>query len=213
MQYGYRMKTCTLWFTFSKSSIESKIAALPAHEDRVICSRALEFLLASPNSSYKHFFDLRDDLIRQGKEPNIFDVYTWVGIECAIWPNLYPFTSWCESIHDGGEHRHSSKISFTAKCFSPVLDYSLKFDLLQFVFDRWLYKTITDAINSCRMNSDKDALSSAFYALQDNTEFEQIYWICQWSNCCRFSGLWQYNHCSSSSWYHYKHISSNTSDK
>ena len=114
-------------------------------------------------------------MLDQGKEPNIFDIYKWVGIEFAIWPNLYPFTSWCESIHDGGEHRQSFKISFIAKCFSQVVDYSLNFELLQFVFDRWLYKTITGAINSCRLYSNEDALSSAFYALQDKP-FSVGYW-------------------------------------
>ena len=175
MQYGYRKKTCTLRFTCSKASVNAKIAALPSEEDRLICMRALQFLLASPNSSYKKFFDIRNDLVTQGKEPNIFDVYKWVGIECAIWPNIYPFTSWCESIHDGGEHRRSSKISFIAKCFSPLLDYSLNFELLQFVFDRWLYKTVTGAINSCCLNRTEDALSSASYALQEKP-FSIGYW-------------------------------------
>ena len=35
------------------------------------------------------------------------------------------------------------------------------------MFDRWVYKAITGAINSCRLNRTEDALSSAFYALQE----------------------------------------------
>ena len=101
-------------------------------------------------------------------------------IKCATRPNLYHFTSCCESIHDGGEHGQSSKVSFIAKCFSPLLDYSLNFELLQFVFDSWLYKIITGAINSCRLNRIEDALSSAFYALQEKP----------------FSiGCWDWQHC------------------
>ena len=96
MQYGYRKKTCALRCACSKLSVETKIAALPLEEDRIICMTALHYLLETQNSSYKQFFDIRNDLFDQGKELNIFDIYKWVGIEFAIWPNLYPFASWCE---------------------------------------------------------------------------------------------------------------------
>ena len=36
------------------------------------------------------------------------------------------------------------------KVLSTVVDYSLDFDLLQFNYDRWLFKTVTGAINSSR---------------------------------------------------------------
>ena len=44
---------------------------------------------------------MRENFINAKKEPNVFDLYKWEGIEWALWPNLYPLTSWCDSIDDG----------------------------------------------------------------------------------------------------------------
>ena len=41
----------------------------------------------------------------------------------------------------------SGKISYLHKVLSPVVDYSLDFELLQFQHDRWLFKAITGAVN------------------------------------------------------------------
>ena len=74
----------------------------------------------------------RDQLHAMNIEPNMFDIYTWVGIECARWPNLYPLTHWRESGWHGSTGKESSKISFLTTCFSSVIDYSVHFELLQF---------------------------------------------------------------------------------
>ena len=173
MKYGYRKKTGILRLSCSKDPVEQKIALLPSERDRDICTTALHFLLSTSSSSYKKFYDMRNDFASAHKEPNIFDVYKWEGIECALWPNLYPFTTWCDTIHDGSSDRRSSKISFITKCLSEVIDYSLHFNLLQFQFDRWLYKTITGAIHSSRLSTNKPV--SAFQALQDKP-FSKGYW-------------------------------------
>lgn len=75
------------------------------------------------------------------------------GIECALWANLYPFTSWCESTLSGKDSRLSSKIAFCAKLFSEVADYGLNFDLLQWQYDRALYKVVSRAINTARFSN------------------------------------------------------------
>ncbi len=51
----------------------------------------------------------------------------------------------------------------------------MKFHLLQFVFDTWLYKTITGAINSADMNSTLTDSPTAFFYLQDKP-FSTGYW-------------------------------------
>lgn len=71
-------------------------------------------------------------------------------MECALWPTLYHRRSLCETMLTGQRNRASSKISFMHKVLSTVVDYSLDFDLLQFNYDRWLFKTVTGAINSSR---------------------------------------------------------------
>ena len=146
MKYGYRKKTGILRLSCSKDPVEHKIALLPSVEDRAICTTALNFLLSTSSSSYEKFYDM---------------------------PNLYPFTTWCDTIHDGSSDRKSSKISFITKCLSEVIDYSLHFNLLPFQCDRWLYKTITGAIHSSPLSTTKPV--SAFQALQDKP-FPKGYW-------------------------------------
>lgn len=41
-------------------------------------------------------------------------------------------------------------MSFLVKLLSGIVDYGLLFDLLHFHYDRWLYKTITGAINTAK---------------------------------------------------------------
>ncbi|KAL9976527.1 hypothetical protein ACROYT_G013841 [Oculina patagonica] len=74
----------------------------------------------------------------------------------------------CESVLRGQENRASCKISYTNKLFSPVVDYCLDFELLQFQYDRWLFKTIT-------INSAKASRCSPNTSLQDKS-FSATYW-------------------------------------
>ncbi len=62
------------------------------------------------------------------------------------------------------------KVSFTMKILSEVLDYSLDYDLLQFVYDRWLFTTVSGAISSSR-----DFGTSAATSLSMKT-FSIEYW-------------------------------------
>lgn len=179
MKHGYRRKTAIFRLTCSIISVEDKIQSLQSPTDKEICSNAFHYLKGSRLSSYSSFLDMRETFLREQRQPTVFDVFKWKGIECALWPNIYPFTSWCESIHDGVESRKSSKKSFLTKCFSPVLDYSFNFSLLQFVFDRWIFKTVTGAINSAKIFSAKNAQSLAFNSLQDKS-FCKGYW--QWQH-------------------------------
>ena len=72
------------------------------------------------------------------------------GIECALWPHLYPRRSWCETTLKGNTSRLSIKVAFLIKVFSSILDYALDFELLQFHYDLWLFKTVSRAISTAR---------------------------------------------------------------
>ena len=80
----------------------------------------------------------------------IFTAHEFQGVECALWPSLYHSTVLCESLIAGQSNRKSRKASFLHKVLSPVVDFSLDYELLQYLYDRWLFKTITGAINSSR---------------------------------------------------------------
>ena len=163
MQCGYRKKTDILRLPVCPMSVPEKIEALSDLEDKRICQAVYDYLMSSLSSSYLKYHAMRAEIIYKHKEPSVFAMYTWEGIECALWPQLYPFTTWCESIHDGCTSRKSSKVSFITKCLCAIVDYCLDFDLLQCIFDRWLYKTITGAINTYRSISQSQSQSAAFF--------------------------------------------------
>ena len=60
------------------------------------------------------------------------------------------------------------------KVLSPVVDYSLNFKLLQYQYDRWLFKTITGTVNS-----SQESGCSPNVALQQKF-FSATYW--QWQH-------------------------------
>ena len=59
-------------------------------------------------------------------------------------------TDWCETVLKGNETRLSTKVAFITKVFSNTLDYALQYQLLQFHYDLWLFKTVSGAISSAR---------------------------------------------------------------
>ena len=78
----------------------------------------------------------------------LFSAPEYHGIECALWPTLCLTTSMCESTIEGQTNQAGGKESYLHKVLSSVVDFSLDFDLFQCQFDRWLFKTITDTVNT-----------------------------------------------------------------
>ena len=107
---------------------------------------ACRYLTTSVKTHYTHFIQLREEHIKSGKQLNLNDYKQNDGVECALWPNLYLFYEWCEAKLSGNTSRQSAKFSFTMKILSEILDYALDYDLLQFVYDRWLFTTVSGAI-------------------------------------------------------------------
>ena len=103
-----------------------------------------------------------------------------VGIECAAWPHLYWATTMCETyarsqdrrrLRSAGkpdeaeeeddddddpsarvERRHSAKASFFAKLLSRVIGYGTEYELVQFIYDLWMYSGIGGAQNAAKTN-------------------------------------------------------------
>ena len=90
------------------------------------------------------------------------------GLECALWPCLYPYSSWCESLLP--RTKDSILHSFRLKLLCNIIDYNTNFELLQFQYDRWQFKTITGAFNSGKVRH-----CSPLRAL-DNKHFTCGYW-------------------------------------
>ena len=56
----------------------------------------------------------------------------------------------CESMLEGQDNRASGKIAFMHKLLSPVQHFAINFEILQYQYDRWLFKTITGAVNASK---------------------------------------------------------------
>ncbi len=167
--HGYQVKCCPIKLRTSEQSVKEKIRSL-----NDASQNAYDYLVTANDSSYSHFLRLREKIIAEGTSLNLFHFSDTRGIECALWPNLYPFSAWCESnISDSGS-RLSMKVSFHTKLLSEILDYGLHYDLLQFQYDRWLYKTVSGAINTARFLKCSPARSL------DTKTFSATYW--QWQH-------------------------------
>ena len=172
--HGYRVKTGMTKLSPSDKSVEEKIRDLPDRSDRQKCRIAYNYLITSIHSSYSHFVKLREEIVESQATFNCFDFSLTAGIECALWPNLYPFTNWCESTLCGKDTRLSSKIAFCTKLFSEIVDYGLHFELLQWQYDRALYKVVSGAINTVRFSNCSPARAL------DSKSFSPTYW--QWQH-------------------------------
>lgn len=167
---GYRVKRGMFRLSPQQTTVIDNINAITDRTTRERCLIAYNFLMNNQRSSYKRFIELRNDVVTNETRFNTYNLLQTQGIECALWPPLYPFTEWCESIISGRDSRLSSKKSFLTKVHSQIIDYSLHFDLLLFHYDRWIFKTVTGAMTSARMFKCSPARS-----LDDKT-FSPEYW-------------------------------------
>ena len=117
---------------------------------RQVDKDAYNFLIANEHSAYKHFVQLRETAVSQQKRFNVCDFTKNVGIECALWPNLYPALDFCKTLLISKENRASTKVAFMTKVFSKISDYATNYELLQFHYDLWLFKTVSGAITTAR---------------------------------------------------------------
>ena len=86
----------------------------------------------------------------------------------------------------GQSNRQSGKVSFMHKVLSPVIDFCLDYELLQYQYDWWLFKTIAGAINSSKASG-----CSPNAALQQNS-FSPTYW--EWQHLYLLDAVRQYGY-------------------
>ena len=175
-QYGYRQKTNLFRLTWSEQTVLEKIHSLDDAESKNRCISAYEFLMSHEESAYAKFVNVIETSFEESKRFNVYDFTQNVGVECALWPNLYPNFSFCETSLSGQESRVNSKIAFMTKVFSQISDYGTSFELLQIHYDIWLFNTVSGAITTAQQRSCSPATS-----LQAKT-FSPEYW--KWQLRC-----------------------------
>jgi len=111
---GYRKKGSMFRVSWSAESVQDKVAALP-HNDQAKCQTVYDWLMSNNNSTYRTYVIDRERAILRNEKFNFYDYNQRKGIECALWPSLYPYSDWCDSTLDGRETRLSSKVSYMIK--------------------------------------------------------------------------------------------------
>ena len=142
---GNRIKNGAFELRYREDTVQDRIDNITDEESKNRLQTCYDYLKNSTLSCYKQY-------LQNEKPPNprIIKIKFWKvykdfpGIECALWPVLYPFTSWCESILVNSS---SILTSFRCKILSNIVDYNSTFELVQFHYDRWLYKTICAAVS------------------------------------------------------------------
>ena len=167
---GYRQRTGPFRVSWSTPIVRDSIDQIQDEDRRERLFDAYEYLLNAADSSYSHLIGMQ---LRGERQPILYEIYSsprYRGIECAMWPALYFRTDLCESVLEGQNHRTSGKISFIHKILSPVFDYSIQYDLLQYQYNRWLFKTITGAVNTSKASGCSPNRSL------ENKSFSKTFW-------------------------------------
>lgn len=129
---GYRQRTGPFRVSWSTTLVRDSIEEIPDQDRRDRLLDAYLYLLNSPESSYSQFVRMQ---LRAERKPFLYEIFSsprYRGIECALWPVLYFRTSMCESVLEGQNNRASGKISYMHKVLSPVANYALNYDILQY---------------------------------------------------------------------------------
>ena len=128
MQHGYQQKNGMCHVTWKTVTVQQSLAALEDEHTRRECQQAYNLLMNTPTSLYKAFINKHNEALKTNEKINLYSAIE--GIECCLWPHLYPYTDLCETTLKGNESRLSGKIAFLNKVFSNILDYGLTYDAM-----------------------------------------------------------------------------------
>lgn len=141
---GYRVKTAAISLHQREDSVEERICNVVDPLKRKRLEDAFEYLMLSDESSYNEYYVMNLEM-KVNKIP-FYKAFQMDYLETAIWPILY-FAKWlCPSHISSSETHASSRSQFMMQCRSTITDYADCYELLQYQYERWLYKTVSGAI-------------------------------------------------------------------
>ena len=167
---GYRQRTGLFRISWCKQMVQQKICLVEDPGRRSFLQRVYDLLLMKEDSSYSRFILMH---FTGERPPFLYEIFSsplYRGVECALWPALYHTTSLCESILEGQDNRATGKIAFMRTLLSPVHDFSINFEISQYQYNRWLFKTITGAVNASKASG-----CSPNHSLE-NKSFSKTFW-------------------------------------
>ena len=83
--------------TWKDTSVEATINTLEDNASKIRCQLPYNIIMNANESSYNIFIEKHPNALESGEKINLYKYATNEGIECCLWPNLYPYTSWCET--------------------------------------------------------------------------------------------------------------------
>ena len=96
-----------------------KIERLPPSQKEV-AEDAYLFLMSSRRSAYKQFVRKHETVVANGGDrKQSLNILQTRYIECALWPDLYPFKKWCDSFWDGSHEKYASAEGVTSPRACP----------------------------------------------------------------------------------------------
>ena len=131
MQHGYEQKNGMCHITWKQTSVQAAINALGDNASKIRCQLAY--------SSYKIFVDKQQNALESGEKINLYNYAANEGRVLSIQVGVKPLSK-----------ATKGKVSFINKLFSNIVDYATTYDLLQFHYDLWIFKTVSGAISSTR---------------------------------------------------------------
>ena len=167
---GYRQRTGPFRVSWYSTPVRDRLDEIVDEDRRDRLLQAYYYLLNSAESSYCHFIRMQ---LRGERRPFLYEIHSsprYRGVECALWPALYYRTSLCESVLEGQNNRASGKISYMHKVLSGVVDFAINYDILHYQYDRWLFKTITGAVNASKASGCSPNRSL------ENKSFSKTFW-------------------------------------
>ena len=107
-KHGYRVHTDMIRFWWRPQTVQEQVQSLQDERDRAAAQAAYRYLMNSADSSYGHFVQMHERFLRRHRASLTGEADDRLlrlprraleeeGLECAVWPHLYPRTSMCET--------------------------------------------------------------------------------------------------------------------
>ena len=107
-KHGYRVHTDMIRFWWRPQTVTAQIQALADARERAAAAAAHQHLMASTDSSYAVFVQIHERFLRRNRASLTGEADDPLlrlprraleeeGLECAVWPHLYPRTAMCET--------------------------------------------------------------------------------------------------------------------
>ena len=123
-KHGFRVHTDMIRFWWRARPVVEQLAMLEEDEDKAAARTAYGYLMSQESSSYRKFVDMQQKFLRKyganlegdwdRKLQLPRNALEEEGLECAVWPHLYPRTNMCETYIRKQDVRRKERAARTA---------------------------------------------------------------------------------------------------